>query len=205
MGLRSSVYPIDVDVKGTGTAVAIGASVLNNPIVVTTESLNGNSGLFRVYFSLTTAAADYHLEATRVSKGTGATATAILTNGIITSITVDATGSSYPKAPVVAVTGGGGGVSTPPTAILQGGEVVSITPGDTTTPFTSVPTVTITEFNQTAQPLTFNGDNDFNLKTAGYYRFDVGVRPGDTLDFLVRTTAVTGVKEFRVDQIQLGA
>ena len=114
------------------------------------------------------------------------------------------TGSSYPKVPVVTVTGGGG-VSTNPTAILQRGEIVSITPGNTTTPFTSVPTVTITEFNQTAQPLTVNGDNTFNLKSDGYYRFDIGVRPGDTLDFLVRTTAVTGVKEFRIDQIQIGA
>jgi len=52
--------------------------------------------------------------------------------------------------------------------------------------------------------LKLNGDNDFILKSGGYYRFDVDVIIGDEINFQ-STVGLTRVDELRVHQIQIGA
>ena len=216
MGLQGSAYPVDVDVKIPGQGITAGVTILNNKINVTKEQLQGLSGLYRVYFGMTTAAADYQLELQRSRLGgqfgVGATAEAFITNGEVSDIVVKTSGNNYPigvgTAPnistTVAITGGGGAGATA-TAVIERGEIVRI---DITAPgsgFTSIPLVTITSPAFVAQVMKFNGDNSFLLKSGGYYRFDIGVRPGDILDFIPAVTNIVSVLEFRMDQIQIGA
>jgi len=52
--------------------------------------------------------------------------------------------------------------------------------------------------------LRVNGDNDSILHTSNYYRFDVGVKPGDLIN-LSSGTEITKVNDLQIQQIQLGA
>jgi len=56
----------------------------------------------------------------------------------------------------------------------------------------------------TGFPLKVNGDNTFILKDDGYYRFDVGVRPGDLIN-LSSSVAITKINDLQIQQIQIGA
>jgi len=56
----------------------------------------------------------------------------------------------------------------------------------------------------TSLPLKVNGDNDFALKPDGYYRFDIGVRPGDLIN-LSCNVEITKINELQIQQIQIGA
>jgi len=53
-------------------------------------------------------------------------------------------------------------------------------------------------------PLKANGDNLFVLKDDGYYRFDVGVKPGDLIN-LSSSVAISKVNDLQIQQIQIGA
>lgn len=53
-------------------------------------------------------------------------------------------------------------------------------------------------------PLIVNGDNTFILKSDGYYRFDVGVKPGDLIN-LSSSIAIIKVNDLQIQQIQIGA
>jgi len=53
-------------------------------------------------------------------------------------------------------------------------------------------------------PLQVNGDNFFVLKNDGYYRVDIGVRPGDLIN-LSSSVEITKVNDLQIQQIQLGA
>lgn len=123
-GLSSSAYARDATpVAGT---IPINSKILENDIIVTQDMLNGDSGLFRIFWSFTTAG-DY----------------------------------------IVTVTKKGA-------ADLFG------------------------------FPLVVNADNDFILKSNGYYRFDVGVKPGDLIN-LSSSVEITKVNDLQIQQIQLGA
>jgi len=56
----------------------------------------------------------------------------------------------------------------------------------------------------TGFPLSVNADNDFVLRNNGYYRFDVGVQPGDLIN-LSSSIAITKVNDLQIQQIQIGA
>jgi len=53
-------------------------------------------------------------------------------------------------------------------------------------------------------PLKVNGDNLFVLKDDGYYRFDIGVKPGDLINFS-SSVEITKVNDLQIQQIQIGA
>ena len=53
-------------------------------------------------------------------------------------------------------------------------------------------------------PLKVNGDNLFVLQSDGYYRFDIGVKPGDLINFS-SNVAISKVNDIQIQQIQLGA
>jgi len=53
-------------------------------------------------------------------------------------------------------------------------------------------------------PLKVNGDNAFVLKDDGYYRFDLGVRPGDLIN-ISSSVEITKVNDLQIQQIQIGA
>jgi len=74
--------------------------------------------------------------------GTGATATAALTSGMVSSIDVDTGGTYYATPPTVIISGGGGTGATA-TATVVGGAVTAITMTDEGTGYTSTPTVII--------------------------------------------------------------
>lgn len=220
MGLQSSAYPVDVDVKAPGTTPAAGVSLLNSKIIVTKEQLQGLSGLFRVYFAAITAAADYQLEIQRNrvggQYGVGAEAQAIITNGKVSNIIGLQPGNNYPPRvttiaaelrTIVAISAptGPDPVTATATAIVERGEIIGYTITNPGNGYLSEPTVTITSTNYVLHVSKFNGDNSFLLKSGGYYRFDIGVRPGDILDFIPAATNLTGILEFRIDQIQIGA
>lgn len=71
-----------------------------------------------------------------------ATATAIISNGSVTQIQVNNSGSGYETAPSIVITGGGGSGATA-TAIVVDGMVVSIVVTSGGSGYTSAPTVTI--------------------------------------------------------------
>lgn len=53
-------------------------------------------------------------------------------------------------------------------------------------------------------PLKVNGDNTFVLRSDGYYRFDIGVKPGDLIN-LSSNVQIDAVNDLQVQQIQIGA
>ena len=61
-GLQSSAY--EKVSTPAGTPIALNTKILENDIVVTSEMLSGDSGLFRIWWSFTTGA-DYELTATK--------------------------------------------------------------------------------------------------------------------------------------------
>ena len=71
-----------------------------------------------------------------------ATATATVTSGFVTSITVDSGGSGYTSTPAVTLNGGGGSGATA-TANLSGSAVASITVNNPGSGYTSTPAVAI--------------------------------------------------------------
>jgi len=56
----------------------------------------------------------------------------------------------------------------------------------------------------TGFPLLVNGDNTFVLKDDGYYRFDIGVQPGDLIN-MSSSVAISKVNDLQIQQIQIGA
>jgi len=67
--------------------------------------------------------------------------------------------------------------------------------------------VTITKLGAAdllGSPLKVNGDNTFVLKDNGFYRFDIGVKPGDLIN-LSSSVAISAVNTLQIQQIQLGA
>ena len=123
-GLRSSAY--EKVSTPAGTPIALNTKILEDDIVVTSDMLHGDSGLFRIWWSFTTGA-DYILTAT--------------VNG---------------------------------------------------------------EADLLGFPLQVNGDNTFVLRDNGYYRFDIGVRPGDLIN-LSSSVEITKVNRLQIQQIQIGA
>jgi FtsP/CotA-like multicopper oxidase with cupredoxin domain len=76
--------------------------------------------------------------------GVRATASAVLSAGILTSITITNPGSLYTSTPTVAISGGGGSGALATASVLPG-VVTSITLANPGTGYTSIPTVTITD------------------------------------------------------------
>ena len=56
----------------------------------------------------------------------------------------------------------------------------------------------------TGFPLKVNADNTFVLKDDGYYRFDIGVQPGDLIN-MSSNVAISKVNDLQIQQIQIGA
>jgi hypothetical protein len=77
------------------------------------------------------------------SAGSGATATATVTGGEVTGLTVGAGGTGYTTAPLVALTGGGGTGATA-MATVSGGAVTGFTVTNPGSGYTSAPTVALT-------------------------------------------------------------
>jgi len=124
MGLRSSAYARDA--TPAAVTIAIDDPILENDIVITSDMLGGDSGLFRIWFSFTTGA-DYELTITKLGAA-------------------DLTGF----------------------------------------------------------PLKVNADNTFVLRDDGYYRFDIGVEPGDLIN-MSSSVAISKVNDLQIQQIQIGA
>ena len=125
--------------------------------------------------------------------GTGATATAVVVGGAVTSITVTAGGSGYTTAPTVSITGGGGSGAAG-TAVVVGGVVTSITVTAGGSGYTTVPLV--------AAHLEDPGKDIANIIRVPVRTFAVGtaavlwtllhtvaLEPGDTHTFLAQYPA----------------
>ena len=111
------------------------------PVIHYTDSVPGASPLVKsAYFKF--AIVDMGVSETR--QGVTATATAIVSNGIVTSIVVNTSGSGYKTPPEVKMTGGGGS-GAKATAILTNGMVSSIKVDTKGTKYTGKPTVIISQ------------------------------------------------------------
>ena len=88
--------------------------------------------------------------------GSGATGTAVLTSGSVSSITLGSGGTGYASAPAVSITGGGGTGATA-TATVSGGVVTGFTVTAGGTGYTSVPTVTVATSATTTGALNLSG------------------------------------------------
>lgn len=97
-----------------------GATSLDFDTLDTVLTLSSPSGSFTVGELVR-----YAISATVVSPGSGATATATIGSGAVTSVNVTAPGSLYSGAPVVTITGDGTGATA--TATVSGGQVTAIT------------------------------------------------------------------------------
>ena len=65
--------------------------------------------------------------------------------------------------------------------------------------------VTVTKLGEadlTGSPLIVNADNTFILLSDGYYRFDIGVKPGDLIN-LSSSVAISAINDFQVQRIQI--
>jgi hypothetical protein len=80
---------------------------------------------------------------TSTNAGSQATATATVTSGFVTSITVTYGGSGYTAAPAVTISGGGGGSGAAATATVSGGVVTGIIVNNAGSGYTSTPTVAV--------------------------------------------------------------
>lgn len=87
-----------------------------------------------------------------------ATATATVSGGAVTGITITAAGRNYAQAPVVTIVGGGGSGATATATIDATGSVTSISVTAGGSGYTSAPSVLITSDRTT--PLVFGGFND---------------------------------------------
>ena len=74
----------------------------------------------------------------------GATATATISAGVVTSIAVTSGGTGYTSAPTISFTGGGGGTGATATATISAGVVTSIAVTSGGTGYTSAPTISFT-------------------------------------------------------------
>ena len=111
------------------------------PVIHYTDSVPGASPLVKsAYFKF--AIVDMGVSETR--QGVTATATAIVSNGIVSSIVVNTSGSGYKTPPDVKMTGGGGS-GAKATAILTNGMVSSIKVDTKGTKYTGKPTVIISQ------------------------------------------------------------
>jgi len=225
MGLTTSVYPVDIERKLPTVALPItpNTALLKESIPVTRELLNGSSGLFRVYFSLQTATPrDYELAVSTSRQGGefgfGAKADAVIENGGVSNIIMSATGDGYPIGVSATVpgtnitfdnTGTGATVTAEAIAVINGGELVSINVTNPGAGYNIPPKVLITSTPFDTQDTFLNADNEFLLRSAGYYRFDIGVRAGDLINFFfeehITADNLVAIDVFRVDQIQIGA
>lgn len=84
----------------------------------------------------------YYVKAERIVNALTATATATVSGGVITALTVVSPGSDYQSVPAVTITGGGG-INGAGTAVLVNGQVVSITITNAGSGYTSAPSVSI--------------------------------------------------------------
>ena len=75
--------------------------------------------------------------------GSGATATAVLTAGVVTSITLGVAGSGYTQPPLVVIDGGENSRRAEATALLAATSVTSLTIQDVGIGYSGAPTVTI--------------------------------------------------------------
>jgi len=82
----------------------------------------------------------------------GATATATISGGVVTAVTITAGGSGYTSAPTISFSGGGGGSGATATATITGGVVTAVTITAGGSGYTSAPTI-IFNYGLTNKPL----------------------------------------------------
>jgi hypothetical protein len=118
-------------------------------VTVNGTSFNG-TGLFK--FALVTS----------TNTSSQATATAHLTGGFVTSVSVDFGGSGYATAPTVTFSGGGGSGAAA-TATVSGGAVTAITVNNAGSGYTSAPAVTIAPPPDNISFVTFWSNDDTSV------------------------------------------
>lgn len=150
-----------------------------------------------------------------------------VTNGVITSLTIDTPGSGYTVVPNVVITDGGPGTGATATATISSipsGDILSndiaitselvspgrggilrlyfafvfdVTPGD------------ITVTNDGLDKGALNADNDLQIISNGYYRFDIDVESGDNINLKLKGTGsatnIASTNFIRAHLVQFGA
>jgi len=157
--------------------------------------------------------------------GAGASASATILNGVVTSVIMTSQGHGYTSAPTVTFVGGNPTVAATGTSSVGTGTISSSTdilstPLAITTDFIkpggggilrlsfaftfAVSPATVSIFNNTLLKGNLNADNSTNLITDGYYRFDIDVESGDSIN-LQASQVINPVRFVRVHLAQIGA
>ena len=199
-----TVSSISITNEGAGytsaPSVTIAAPVSGTQATATANLSNGKV----VSITITDSGSGY-ISAPSVTiaapSGTTATATATESGSAINSITLTDGGSGYTSAPSVSVTGAGGGSDAVIAVIIaslsSASDILSndieitndmVSPGGGgilrlyfAFTFTSSPG-TIGVFNNSVFKGNLNADNDSQVVTDGYYRFDIDVEAGDSIN-----------------------
>ena len=122
-----------------------------------------------------------------LSGGSGATATAILSSGTVSSFTITAAGNGYISAPTITFAGGGGSGATA-TATLSGATVSSLTVVSAGSGYTSTPTVTISGGGGANEP-------------SGLFKIKVVIMPSSTYLQPIEVDAITFDEYSRVSPV----
>lgn len=146
-----------------------------------------------------------------------------LTATTVASITVDESGSRYESVPTVTITGGNGSGATATavidsissnTNILNTDISISreqVRPGGGgvlrlffSMDFATSP-ATIAIFNNSTFKGNLNADNSSEVVTDGYYRFDIDVEEGDSVNLQCSTSDINGIHFLQAELVLFGA
>lgn len=202
------------NLSGTG---ATATAIISGGVIQSVTITDGGSGFVGTEI----------VTITGVSSGT-ATATFTVTtvnDDVITSVTITVPGSGYTSVPTVLATGGGNGAIIVATiSSISSGDILSsdiaitnelvspggggilrlyfafvfdVTPGD------------ITVTNNGIDKGTLNADNDSQIISNAYYRFDLDVESGDNINLELKGTAgatnIASTNFLRAHLVQFGA
>lgn len=199
---------------GTGTGAA-GIAVISGGIIQSI-SLTNRGSAYTAADALTVTG-----DTSTASDGVFTVDSVVASDGL-SSITITEIGSGYTSVPSIAITGGGG-ANAAATAVLSisvDGNILSsdititrdmVKPGGGgilrvyfSLIFDSTP-ATVAVFNNGTFKGNLNADNDAQVITDGYYRFDIDVEEDDNINFQCSTDTVLTVNFFRAHLVQFGA
>ena len=212
---------------GYTSAPVVTIAAPSSGVTATATAVISNGSV--VSFSITEAGSGYTSAPTVTiadPSGTIATATATASGGIIQTVTIVIAGSGYTLAPVVTIADGNADATITATIaslasdtdILNSDIVITselVSPGGGgilrlyfTFVFDTTPgDITVTNNGNAKGAL--NADNDSQLVSNGYYRFDIDVESGDNINLELTSTAsataIASVNFIRAHLVQFGA
>ncbi len=204
---------ITIAAGAASTTTAAGTAVISGGIIQSISFTNRGIGYL---------ATDDALTVTGVTSGetSGSIDVDTIASTALSSITITNAGSGYTSVPNIVISEAQGGIATAVLSISVDGNILSsdititrdmVKPGGGgilrvyfSLIFDSTP-ATVAVFNNGTFKGNLNADNDAQVITDGYYRFDIDVEEDDNINFQCSTDTVLTVNFFRAHLVQFGA